>query len=329
MAVLGCGIARLNETMHVYPGPYFPVTRQRTIQWEDEALCQVRLFIATRNLTLPTKRLSEYFRIPSNDASERIEISPVLPTTDDFNHGDMDLVILNYASFPGPDIADCLKRRNRSRRAALPVLILDADHVIEKTGQQPLLDLLIGLEKGADGNLCPVTPPYRLSSLEDDGILYPVLGAVMGVQGAPAPPVTAGSAQPAGLFEMDRFSEIDAPPDPAAAVTGKPNGRRPVSEPAKKGKIDVRIVEPAIEQVYSLGALFSFEDQPTRPVDPPDDGAESKGPSTSIPGDAGRKPLAADTPAPPVPAAKPTDPPPTQPDDPREKPDDYDGGHLF
>lgn len=291
--VLGCSLANLNRLVNEYRGPYFQGHKgQPAINWNDDRLSQVSFYFASKHITISTVQLQKFFRISVGDIPRRIEKSPALPRTLEFNNEKIDLFILNYDSYPYQDIVDCLKMRHRSKRPFVPVLILDRTNRLTTGNQKMVLDLLMGIKKDVAGHFSLATPSYRLDSLDDPDSLSTVLCEMMGVDENSVPSLTVlrGSKAEEDDFQFDLESGNlpDQPQStktpqksepPTQEVPGfKKNKMAPVLR-SKSASIKLSPIEEKPEEIYTLGSLFSFDDEiPARdlkndmPMDVPGDG---------------------------------------------------------
>ena len=287
MITLGCGISKVNRLVNIYRGPYFEERWQKPqVNWEDPLISQVAVFIASKNIKVDTWLLQKFFRVDAGQMNSRLENSPVLPKTADFENDRYGLFILNNDSYSLEDITDCLRMRNLSKRAYVPVLILDPRDDIAVNGHKMMVDLLIGLKKESKKTISLVAPACCVDSLTAAETLVPVLCEVMGIDHRFVPAFSeddeinfdiemADSAEADENFDAGP-SEIDFE-DPAGTL--KVSGESQASPVEKEKKADPKLKaissragEPVNEtitvfvedeaptEVYTLGSLFSFDD---------------------------------------------------------------------
>jgi len=146
-------------------------------------------------------------------------------------------------------------------------------------GKRIMLDLLLGVKSDPDGTLNLSTPPYLLESLDDQETVFPVLCDLLGVDGETIPSADDyQEALPTDLedeaffdqavetqpFEEPKAPEITSGSAPSTVVKSEP---AEVSEnlvrraPKREDdRIQMYLPSEKSEEVYSLGALFSFDD---------------------------------------------------------------------
>ncbi|NQU65148.1 MAG: hypothetical protein HQ517_12825 [SAR324 cluster bacterium] len=159
--------------------------------------------------------------------------------------------------------------RNGSKRPFVPVLILDITNRITTGNQKMGLDLLIGLKKDAAGNFSLAAPSYRLDSLNDPATLSTILCAVMGIDenSVPSFAVSQDRRNEEDEFKvaMESGNLSDSPQgDKTAQKSELPGGEKNkplATSTSKSGSIQVFPAREKPEEIYTLGSLFSFNDE--------------------------------------------------------------------
>lgn len=285
MSIIGCGMAKMNRFLHISQGPYFiKIKNQSTvIDWRNELVSQSSIYIATKTLSIDTKPLQKFFRIPIGETSTRIEISPVLPNKAVFKNSKYDLVILDYGAYSFSEIAECLQVPNRSKLSSVPVLIIDADNYLDAAGKGGVMNLLVGLKKTSTNTITMDTPPYKLQSLQEIEILYPMLCDVLGIE-PNSVPIFTEDVQDIKKRQTEEFQEdkvICLECDDNKESNLEEIGLPRIAEKAEfdeqlianvspndkaLGKIDVADFNQDEEEIYTLGSIFSFDDQSSLPL---------------------------------------------------------------
>lgn len=313
MRVLGCGIAKSNQLLQTYPGPYFECRDGKSgIDWNDKRLGQVSVHIASKHIKINTGLLKRFFRVSSGDMTGRIENSPALPRSSDFENSKYGLFVINFNSYPISEIIDSLKMRNRSDRPFVPILLIDPLDKLESGPEKVKLELLLGLKKDGADTIGLQPPTYRIASLEDPESLNFVLCEIMGID------ITTLSSESdaADAFDMDingdgfmdqtpgmqvaeetdlmdASSETDDDEEAAEDGDVAETARKPATEAEaapvsrrKDDRIKLYLRSEKEEEIFSLGALFSFDDdagpskQQQQAPPPPEPEPETNRPAT-------------------------------------------------
>lgn len=283
MAILGSCIATSNQQIRRHPGAFFQhLEGNGGIDWNNDLISRTSLFIASKKADIETGYLKAFFRIGLHDLSERMIISPALPQKRDFESRVVDLVIINYESYPHSDIMDCLKMRNQIKGCDIPILIYDPQKAIKKHPEYFLVDLQIGLVAGENNRLRLQIPPYTLSSLSAPDSLIPVICEQMGIDLDTVPNLIDNSSfdntRQAAIQEQTlQDTSLDSADKEVANKDDSKTGERKRENIQQKTGDWIPVFPPEDEPevIYSLGDLFSFDDQ----FNTDSEKAESRNPS--------------------------------------------------
>lgn len=289
-SVMGCGIARVNQLLNVYTGPYFhQESNGSDIDWNGSPVSRLSIHIASKHIKIETSLLQKFFHIKSNDMTGRLENTPALPRTTDYNDRRYGLFIMNFNSYPISEIISSLMMRNQSKRPYVPVLLIDPLDKIPASPDKTKLELLIGLKRDGEETISFLTPTYTVASLDDSDQLNSVLCEIMGIdittvssnmefEDPDSPFSSAGLMDdgptmdfPEKNGEFDLSQETGEQTLPSEEADGQEGAEAPQSNAApepvisrrKDDRIKLYIKSEKKEEIYTLGALFSFDDVAT------------------------------------------------------------------
>ncbi|MBF0278890.1 MAG: hypothetical protein HQM13_13905 [SAR324 cluster bacterium] len=182
LAALGAAIARAQNTLHVYNGPYFEVEGVDVrSDWNSELLAALRIRIAAEGESISTKVFQKFFQIRNNELVTRVRFTKELPTPEEFEEKKFELLIISQEAFSVSDIFKCLEGRNRSANNHIPVLLLDTGRQSVTSEESFQMHLMIGLPENENEEVIPNPPPFQIHSVTDEKSLFSTLAEIFGI----------------------------------------------------------------------------------------------------------------------------------------------------
>ncbi len=292
MSILGSSIAYSNKLIHKHPRPRLGSQMEMgAIDWQNEAVSYSSIYVASKLMSIDTSLLCRFFRITEDDYTERLTVSPVLPQKRDFDGNIYDLVIFNHESFSHSEITECLETRKLADYSKTPVLILDPHKSVEKNPNRLTLELMLGLTVDENGLFNFEIPPYSVTSLTKPEKLTPALCELMGIDDETVPEfeedADSDEYQVSGAIQVDvdkTASEEDINPD-FLSLSDTDQSDAVIKPPESNDQIQIFPPEEEPETIYSLGSLFSFDDENKDFVASTEDHSEGLKVNTETPGE--------------------------------------------
>ncbi|MGK5094143.1 hypothetical protein WDW89_19275 [Deltaproteobacteria bacterium TL4] len=176
---LGCGISQLRNLEHLRTGSFLLEEARKTGKSALEILNSVCIRCVTKAEQLPEEGLRMAF--PNASLPNRIHYSKNLPETRDFESEAFSMVLIDYQDYEFDRVVPCIKARNQSSFAHIPIMMLIPSSKKLDRHQETILEILIGLNVQETGSVEIFPVPYKIDSLENPQNVIRFVHEVLGI----------------------------------------------------------------------------------------------------------------------------------------------------